>query len=75
MFDDRTLDLVITIGLLAMSTGVFLYGRSVAARPVDLARVRMLPWNAILIGLAFIMLILLVHLVNLLGVQTGRPVS
>jgi hypothetical protein len=71
MIDDRTLDLIVTAGLLALCGGLFIYGRSIAARPVDLARVRMLPWNAILIGLAFVMLLLLVHLVNLFGVTTG----
>lgn len=64
-------DMIITLGLLVGSISLFVYGRGVAARPADLARVRMIPWNMVLIALGFVILILLVHLVNLLGVETG----
>jgi hypothetical protein len=71
MLDDRTPDLAITIALLCACAGAFIYGRHVAGRPADLTRVRMIPWNAVLIGLGFVMLLLLVHLVNVLGFETG----
>lgn len=67
-----TQDLIITIGALAGCIGLFAYGRSVAARPANPAKPRMVPWNAVLIGLGFVVLILLVHLVNLLGFRTGQ---
>lgn len=67
-----SLDMIITLSALAACVGLFAYGRAVAARPADLTKVRMIPWNAVLIGLGFVILILLVHLVNLMGVRTGQ---
>lgn len=66
-------DLIITVAALVMTIGLFAYGRWVASRPVDLTKVRMIPWNPVLIGLGLVAILLLVHLVNLLGVKTGRP--
>ena len=43
------------------------------ARPPDLNRgPRLMPWRAIMVTAAAFLLILLVHLVNLMGVTTGR---
>jgi hypothetical protein len=64
-------DMMITLALLAGSAGLFAYGRAVAARPADLTRVRMIPWNVVLVALGFVIVLLLVHLVNLLGIETG----
>jgi hypothetical protein len=69
---EPSMDLIITLCLLAGAVGLFAYGRSVAARPVDIARVRMIPWNAVLVVLGLVIILLLVHLVNLFGIETGR---
>lgn len=66
---DLTLTLAIAAGLLALA--VFAGWRG--ARPPDLNRgPRLIPWRFIMVTTAALLLVVIVHLVNLLGVTTGR---
>lgn len=68
------LDLAITCAVLIALVGLFLHGRAVTARPADPLKPRMIPWNLVMIVCAFAILLAIVHLVNVLGYQTGaRP--
>jgi len=61
--------LAVTAFLVAL--GVFAGWRG--SRPPDLARgVRMIPWRAIMVFSTAAVLIMMVHLINLLGLNTGR---
>jgi len=64
-----------TIAILILCLVVIGLARWQQARPVELGRVRMMPWTSVMIFAAFIALLMIVHLVNLGGVETGggRP--
>lgn len=66
-------DLLTTLCLLAagLATAAFCGWRG--ARPPDLRRgPRLIPWRALMALSAVFVLLMLVHLANLLGVETGR---
>jgi len=66
---DMPLTLAITCGFLALA--VFAGWRG--ARPPDLAKgVRMIPWRGVMLFSTAGAIIMAVHVVNLLGVKTGR---
>jgi amino acid transporter len=66
-----TLPLTIAIAAALLAVAVFAGWRG--ARPPNLMKgPRMMPWRAIMVTAAAFLLIVLVHLVNLLGVKTGR---
>jgi hypothetical protein len=66
---DMPLTLSIAGGFLALA--VFAGWRG--ARPPDFTKgVRMIPWRVIMVSAAAGVLIMTVHIVNLLGVTTGR---
>lgn len=63
----------VTLGLIAMLFACALFCGWRGARPPDLMRgPRMIPWRLLMVASATGVLIFLVHLVNLLGVTTGR---
>jgi len=67
------MDMSLTLGLAAgfAASAVFCAWRG--AQPPDLARgPRMVPWRLLMMLSATGLLILVVHLVNLMGVTTGR---
>jgi len=66
------LDLHITLTAMLGVTGIAVFAGWRGARPPDLSRgPRLVPWRPIMMLSAVVLLVLLVHLVNLLGVQTG----
>jgi hypothetical protein len=65
------MDLTTTLIVLAASVGVFAYGSWVAARPADPLNPRLIPWRPIIIFAGVAAILMLVHVVNLLGVETG----
>ena len=67
------LSLPITAGLLAVALGLTAFCGWRGARPPDLHRgPRLMPWRFLMLLSAAGVLVLLVHVVNLLGVETGR---
>ena len=62
-----------TLGVLAAAGAVLIYGRWRSSLPPNPRKPRLLPWRPILIGAAFVALLAIVHLVNLAGIETGRP--
>jgi hypothetical protein len=65
------MDMTTTLILLAVAAGVFGYGSWVAARPADPLNPRLIPWRPIIIVAGVAGLLLIVHVVNLMGVDTG----
>jgi hypothetical protein len=67
---DLPLTAAVCAGLLALAAFAGWRG----ARPPDPHRgPRLAPWRFIMVTAAAFLLVVLVHLVNLLGVTTGRP--
>ncbi len=67
------MDLYITLTAMLGVTGIAVFAGWRGARPPDLSRgPRLVPWRPIMMLSAVVLLMLLVHLVNLLGVQTGN---
>jgi len=65
--------LSVTLGLIAVFVAIAVFAGWRGAQPPDpLKGVRMAPYRLIMLTAAAAVLILLVHLVNLLGVKTGR---
>ena len=65
--------LAVTISLLAATLGLTVLCGWRGARPPDLHRgPRLAPWRFLMLLSAAGAMLLLVHLVNLLGVETGR---
>jgi hypothetical protein len=61
----------LTLVLLAGLGGIFALASWRAARPTEFGKVRMVPWTAISLIAALGAIMMLVHVVNLLGVETG----
>jgi hypothetical protein len=67
------MSLPITLGLLAAFAALALFAGWRGARPPDLSKgPRMAPWRLIMLTAAMGAVLMVVHAVNLLGVQTGR---
>lgn len=66
------MNLQITLFTLAFSALGFAFSSWRAARPTQFGKVRMMPWLTLSIVFAFISILMLVHLVNLAGLQTGN---
>lgn len=67
------MSLPLTLGLLALTLGLTALFGWRGARPPDLNRgPRMAPWRFLMLLGAAGALLLLVHLLNLMGVETGR---
>jgi hypothetical protein len=65
--------LPVTAALAALLLGVALIGGWRGARPPNVLRgPRMMPWRLIMVTATVLLLMVVVHLVNLLGVTTGR---
>lgn len=67
------MDLPITLALTAAALAVTALFGWLGARPLDFARgPRLMPWRFLMTMTAAATLVLVVHLVNLLGIRTGR---
>ncbi len=61
-----------TLTILAISGGLFIFASLHAKRPADPLKPRLLPWRPIIIMSGAVVIFMIVHLVNLLGFQTGQ---
>ena len=67
------LGLPATLALLALTAAVAAFASRQATRPPNPSRgPRMIPWRGVMLTAVAAGLVLVVHLVNLLGVETGR---
>jgi len=62
----------LTIALLVLSVAVSILARFMSNRPVQPGRARLVPWNVILIFAGAFAILMVAHLVNLAGIETGR---
>jgi hypothetical protein len=67
------MDWTSTFIILGLSAGLFVLSSWRAARPTEFGKVRMIPWTSLILVSGMIAIFMLVHLVNLAGIQTGRP--
>jgi hypothetical protein len=68
-------DLTTTLVLFGLSLSFFALASWRANRPVQFGKVRMIPWTTLIIVFAVIAIFMLVHIVNLLGFETGRQIG
>lgn len=66
------MNLQITLLILLTSVAGFAFSSWRAARPTQFGKVRMMPWLSLSIVFAFVSILMLVHLLNLAGLQTGN---
>ena len=67
------MDLNLTLGLTAAFLAVAVFSGWRGAQPPDFLKgPRLIPWRFSMVTAAAGLLVLIVHLVNLLGVKTGR---
>jgi hypothetical protein len=67
------MSLPLTLALLALFAALTVFCRWRGARPLDLTKgPRMIPWAALMLLSFVACLVLLAHLLNLGGVETGR---
>ena len=67
------MSLIPTLALIAALAAVAVFAGWRGARPPDLRRgPRLAPWRFIMLLAAAALLVMIVHLVNLMGVTTGR---
>lgn len=67
------LDMPLTVGLLAVGVAGAVFCGWRGARPSDPVRgPRLIPWRALMVAFAVLAFLMLVHLANLAGIETGR---
>ena len=66
------MSLTVTLIILAIAAGVFIWSMRIAARPADPLKTRIINYNIVMIIAVFVAFLMVVHLVNLAGVETGR---
>ena len=66
------MSLTIAVSILICATAAFVGSWRIASRPADPLKPRLLSWNVMMIIAVFIMVLMIVHIVNLAGIKTGR---
>ncbi len=68
-----TIELAATMAVVLAAAGFSVFSGWRGAQPPDLARgPRLVPWRPLMMAAGLLTLLALVHLLNLLGVETGR---
>jgi hypothetical protein len=65
-------DWTTTFAIFIVSAALFAFSSWRAARPAEFGKIRMIPWTPLSLVCALVAIFMLVHMVNLLGVKTGR---
>lgn len=66
------MNLTVTLILLGVFVALFGYGSWVSAKPADPLKPRLIPWRPVIIASGVGGILMLVHIVNLFGIQTGQ---
>ncbi|MEM7766101.1 MAG: hypothetical protein AAF253_01275 [Pseudomonadota bacterium] len=69
------LDWIISLGLLAALSALAVLANWKAGQPWNDLKPRIIPWRLVLILTGFAIVLVLVHIANLLGVETGPDKS
>ncbi|MEM0986415.1 MAG: hypothetical protein AAGJ32_09225 [Pseudomonadota bacterium] len=64
-------DWILSLGFLATTIGLAVFANRKAGQPWDDLKPRLIPWRLVLIASSFCAIIILVHIANLAGVETG----
>ena len=65
------MDLTATIAVLAAAAGLFAFGSWRSAQPADPLKPRLIPWRLVIILSGAVGVLMLAHVANLFGIQTG----
>ncbi len=65
------MSLTVTLSILIPAVLIFALASWRSARPADPLKPRLIPWRPIMIFAGAIALLMLVHVVNTLGIETG----
>lgn len=65
-------DWTTTLVIFGTSAALFAFASWRAARPAEFGKVRMVPWTPLSLVCALVAIFMIVHMINLLGVKTGR---
>ena len=71
-FSLASMSLTITLIILALAAVTFVVSMRIAARPADPLKPRLINYNIVMIIAVFVAFIMIVHLINLAGIKTGR---
>lgn len=66
------LDFITTAIIFAAALALFAVSSWRASKPAEFGKVRMIPWTSLILVFAVITILMLVHLVNLAGFETGQ---
>jgi len=66
------MSLPVTFAILIPAALLFAYGSWKSAQPADPLKPRLVPWRPVMIIAAVVALVMLVHVVNTLGFETGN---
>lgn len=65
------MNLTTTLVILALAVATFAYGSWRAAKPADPLNPRLIPWRPVILVAGLVALLMLAHLVNMFGFETG----
>ena len=65
------MNLITTLAILAVMVGLFAFGSWRAAQPADPLNPRLIPWRPVILAAGVVGLLMIAHLVNMLGFETG----
>jgi amino acid transporter len=65
------MDLTLTIAIFAAAAALFAFGSWRSAQPADPLKPRLVPWRLVVILSGVVGILMLAHVVNLFGIETG----
>ncbi|MDZ4776033.1 MAG: hypothetical protein SGJ23_04515 [Alphaproteobacteria bacterium] len=65
------MSLTVTLAILIPAALLFAFGSWKSAQPADPLKPRLIPWRPVMIIAAVVALVMLVHVVNTFGIETG----
>lgn len=65
------MDLTATIAILVVAAALFAFGSWRSAQPANPLKPRLIPWRLVMILSGAVAILMLAHVANLFGIQTG----